>query len=309
MGICTLPSLTASNSIKQRHTVEMAELTEAEKRRLLRERRQQKFSNGGASSRLNKITGQASSHLNAESPLDAPSIPTGTPVESSGVATPASKNDSSAAPQFDLLKQLAAMQGQGPGSGSGSPPDSSTPDLFSLLSSMNTGMPGAEGTPSLGQASPMAPINQAALDYHDYLLNKLKAWTILVKWVFFLLPYLFLLTRPNAAVWSAFAFAQSAWFAPLRNPSNFTTVFATFEFLSISIYYQLLKNVEHKSKIRNLQDTNKLVKLVSLVPEGMIPIPNLKGKIVTALQYWDLLSMLITDISFVLIMLGLLTYL
>nr|3ZS9_C Chain C, GOLGI TO ER TRAFFIC PROTEIN 2 [Saccharomyces cerevisiae]3ZS9_D Chain D, GOLGI TO ER TRAFFIC PROTEIN 2 [Saccharomyces cerevisiae] len=38
----------------------MSELTEAEKRRLLRERRQKKFSNGGASSRLNKITGQAS---------------------------------------------------------------------------------------------------------------------------------------------------------------------------------------------------------------------------------------------------------
>lgn len=285
----------------------MSELTEAEKRRLLRERRQKKFSNGGASSRLNKITGQASSHLNAESPLDAPSAAKTTPPASVHSATPDIKEDSNVAPQLDLLKQLAAMQGQG--TGKSTPQDSSTPDLLSLLSSMNTGMPSAEGTPSFGQAAPAAPINQAALDYHDYLLNRLKAWTILVKWVFFLLPYLYLITRPNSSVWPAYAFTQSAWFAPLRNPSNFTRIFATFEFLSISIYYQLLKNVEHKSKIKNLQDTNKLVKLVSLVPEGVIPVANLKGKLITLLQYWDLLSMLITDISFVLIVLGLLTYL
>ncbi|EJS43979.1 rmd7p [Saccharomyces arboricola H-6] len=285
----------------------MTDLTETEKRRLLRERRQKKFSNGGASSRLNKITGQASSHLNAESPLDSPSTETTTPVESLRSSTPDNREDKNTAPQLDLLKQLAAMQAQGAGTDPAL--DSSTPDLLSLLSSMNGGMPSAEGTPSLGQAPPLAGINQAALDYHDYLLNRLKAWTILVKWVFFLLPYLYLITRPSTAMWPADAFTQSSWFAPLRNPSNFTRVFGTFEFLSISIYYQLLKNVEHKSKIRNLQDTNKLVKLVSLVPEGVLPIPNLKGKLVTVLQYWDLLSMLITDISFVLIVLGLLTYL
>ncbi|CAI4038556.1 hypothetical protein SMKI_05G1680 [Saccharomyces mikatae IFO 1815] len=285
----------------------MSELTEAEKRRLLRERRQKKFSNGGASSRLNKITGQASSHLNSESPLDAPSIGKTTPTEGISSATPDIREESKVAPQLDLLKQLAAMQGQGTDTSSSQDP--STPDLLSLLSSMNTGMPSAEGIPPLAQAAPIAPINQAALDYHDYLLNRLKAWTILVKWVFFLLPYLYLITRPNSSVWPAYAFTQSSWFASLRNPSNFTRVFATFEFLSISVYYQLLKKVEHKSKIRNLQDTNKLVKLVSLVPEGIIPIPNLKGKLIALLQYWDLLSMLITDISFVLVVLGLLTYL
>ncbi|CAI4060340.1 GET complex subunit GET2 SKDI_05G1610 [Saccharomyces kudriavzevii IFO 1802] len=284
----------------------MSELTDAEKRRLLRERRQKKFSNGGASSRLNKITGQVSSHLNTESPLDSPSVEKTTPVESVRSATPISGEDSNTAPQLDLLKQLAAMQGQGTDGSSSQEP--STPDLLSLLNSMNAGVPSAEGVPSLGQASPMASINQAALDYHDYLLNRLKAWTILVKWIFFLLPYLFLITRPNGTVWPSYAFTQSSWFAPLRNPSNFTRVFATFEFLSISIYYQLLKNVEHKSKIKNLQDTNKLVKLISLVPEGMIPISNLRGKLVTVLQYWDLLSMLITDISFVLIVLGFLMY-
>ncbi|CCC70427.1 hypothetical protein NCAS_0E03570 [Naumovozyma castellii] len=269
----------------------MSELSESEKRRILRERRQKKFAQGGATSRLNKITGQAESHLSTESPLDTPKQKITSPVlETVGApreaSIPTTNKDANADPQVELLKKLADMQNQ----------DQSTPDLFSLLGSLKEGM----NDNSTG-ATPVQPVNlvdQEMLAYHDYLVNRLKAFTILIKWLV-LLPYIYFLTK------SAYSSAPISFFT---TPSNFFMIFTSFEIIATSIYYQKLQSIEKANKVNTMHQNSKIVKLVSLIPEGIVPIPDLTGKVVLALQYWDVLSMFITDICFVIIAMGLCSY-
>ena len=278
----------------------MSSLTEAEKRKILRERRQKKFANGGASSRLNKITGQSDSHLNTESPLDNPKnepvLPSAQTIEDDDFGQhiaddtmPAPETEN--VPQVELLKQLASMQNEG---------SESTPDLFSLLSSMQK-----NGTPS-GAANgppvdiPVEPlVDPAMLNYHNFLVNRLKAWTLVLKWIC-LLPFLYLVTRQNGV---ESALSTSA-LDKLTDPTNFFMIFTTFEIVATSIYYQRLQTIEKNNKVNTLDNNSKIVKMISMVPEGILPIGNIKGKVVTLLQYWDVLSMFISDICLVLIAIG-----
>lgn len=287
----------------------MSDLSEAEKRKILRERRQKKFNNGGASSRLNKITGQVDSKLSTESPLETPrskiieTAKNDTVIDSPDPEipniddhvkkqTPTAKVDDA---QVNLFKQLADMQ-----------KDGSTPDLFSLLKSMN-GENGEESPFSKMETSPQdapTPVDTELLKYHDYLVNTLKAKSILIKWLFFLLPYLYLVTRGGRTP----LIPVPAMFAILLDPSYFFMIFTSFEMVATSIYYQKLQSIEKTHKINTLDNSSKIIKLVSMVPEGIIPIPNLKGKAVLALQYWDVLSLFLTDICFVLLFMGIMAY-
>lgn len=310
----------------------MSELSDAGKRRLLRERRQQKFNNGGATSRLNKITGQVpDSQLDNTSPLDSRPAPraaasvsgTPTPPVSKGsavgneastlemdeliasISKPASpavlpkKTKSPAAPeksssgseandpQFDLFKNLMNAQ---------QPQDGSTPDLLSLFGSMN-----GEGANDLPNPFASEPVDQKMLDYHNYAVNLLKSWSILLKWLV-LFPYIYLITRSSAEI----SLPLPRW---MIEPSNFFSVFIAFEIIATSVYYQRLQSIEKNNKVNTLQNSSKIARLVSFIPAQGLPIPNLRGKILMALQYWDVLSMLITDICFVLIAMGVCSYL
>ncbi|EDO15059.1 hypothetical protein Kpol_411p4 [Vanderwaltozyma polyspora DSM 70294] len=288
-----------------------SELSETEKRKLIRERRQKKFSNGGASARLNRITGQAeNSQLDTESPLDSKSsretTPTVTKVDSNteemdelleNIATsPSNKVEKSQKkkeqatspqetidPELEIFKQLAENQQN----------DVSTPDLFSMLRSMKDNMAKSAATDT---NPPLEPVDQQLLDYNNYLINNLKVWSIIFKWCFFLIPYLFALTR-----------SEPISFLPeqFSNPSNFFMIFLSFEIVATSIYFQKLQNIEKSNKINGFQSNNKIVNLVSLIPEGVLPVPDIKGKVIMALQYWDVFSMFLTDICFVLVMMGL----
>lgn len=288
----------------------MSDLSEAEKRRILRERRQKKFSNGGGSSRLNKITGQAESQLSTDSPLDSPQF---APVEinkdeiteipdpeipSIDENTHPTKKSNIDDAQINLFKQLADMQQQQQEGGS-------TPDLFSLLKSMNGS---GEENPLFNNATTPqdmpTPVDMELLKYHDSLVNRLKAWTILIKWLFILLPYLYLVTRNGRPPFIPIP----EIFNILLEPSNFFMIFTSFEMVATSIYYQKLQTIERAHKINTLDNSSKIVKLVSMVPEGIVPIPNLKGKVVLALQYWDVLSLFLTDICFVLLFMGIAAY-
>lgn len=278
----------------------MSSLTEAEKRKILRERRQKKFANGGASSRLNKITGQSDSHLNTESPLDNPKnepvLPSAQTIEDDDFGQhiaddtmPAPETEN--VPQVELLKQLASMQNEG---------SESTPDLFSLLSSMQK-----NGTPS-GAANgppvdiPVEPlVDPAMLNYHNFLVNRLKAWTLVLKWIC-LLPFLYLTTRPTGLE----STMSTSTLDRLTDPTNFFMIFTSFEIVATSIYYQRLQTIEKNNKVNTLDNNSKIVKMISMVPEGILPIGNIKGKVVTLLQYWDVLSMFISDVCLVLIAVG-----
>lgn len=305
--------------------ITMSELSDAEKRRLLRERRQKKFSNGGASSRLNKITGQVpDSQLDTTSPLESASVTPKTGTSRSASAGPAvgneastlemdeliasiskppssgmpprsqaskpveksdSKLEGSADPQLDIFKQLMGAQ-----------QDGSTPDLMSVFQSMNGG-----ADADMPMPFDVEPIDQKMLDYHNFSVNRLKAWSILLKWLI-LLPYIYFVISGHVPQ----SLPLPLWFI---EPSNFFSVFIGFEIVATSIYYQRLQSIEKNNNVNTLRNNSKIAKLVSLLPAQGLPIANLKGKILMALQYWDVLSMLITDICFVLIAMGVCSYL
>ena len=289
----------------------MGELSEAEKRRILRERRQKKFSNGGGSSRLNKIIGQVDSNLSTESPLDSrPANLKKSEKKESSINIPdpaipvinnnaAKHNNTNKVDnvEINLFKQLADIQNNG-----------STPDLFSFLKSMNN----ETGDNSLFENIPdtsetdksTAPVDIELLKYHNYLVNTLKAKTILIKWLFFILPYLYLVTRNGRSPFLPLPKIVDI----LLDPSYFFMIFTTFEMIATSIYYQKLQSIERAHKINTLDNSSKIVKLVSMIPDDIIPIPNLKGKTILLLQYLDVLSLFLTDICFILIMMGIVAY-
>lgn len=306
----------------------MSDLNESERRKILRERRQKKFSNGGASSRLNKITGQvANNQLSTESPLDSPSISKSTSPPASSTSPvgneasteemdqliasiskppssriPAKAKEAKAFsqkspsqiesenfddPQLDIFKRLMDTQQQ----------DGSTPDLLSMFQSMN----GGSGNDEMPLPFAPEPVDQAMLEYHNNLVNRLKAWSIIIKWGCFLLPYVYLVTKPSAS----HPFTLPHW---IVDPSNFFPVFLAFEIVCTAIFYQKLQSIEKNNKVNTLQNTSKIAKLVALIPDQGLPISNLRGKVLMALQYWDVLSMFITDVCFVLIIMGAFTY-
>lgn len=306
------------------HINPMSDLTEVERRKLLRERRQKKFANGGASTRLNRITGQVdNSFLPTDSPLESgqstPSTPeTNTPgnneqstkqmdellasisapSSAKKTATPSPANTTPPKnPQLALFEQLMKVQ-KNQDSGVS---DDSTANLLSAF------LQSAQRQPGVDTDLPSTPQQQKTPDntmvsYHEYKVNRLKAWNILVKWVFFLLPYLFYVTHPTVVPTSYSTFNY------LLDRSNFFTVFTTFEIIAISIYYQLLLSMEKQHNVTTLQRGGKIMSMISMVPEGILPISNLRGKVTLLLQYWDVLSIYLTDICFALVFIGILKY-
>ncbi|KAL3232913.1 Golgi to ER traffic protein 2 [Nakaseomyces bracarensis] len=274
----------------------MSEISEAEKRRILRERRQQKFSNGGATTRLNKIVNKTGSQLSTESPMEAkkeetPAEQVKTQRSEQVVKENPTSDKSHLDPQVELFKQLADMKDN----------DGSAPDLFSLMKGL--GQNGEDSPFPMGAPQVQDPIDPEMLAYHKYRINALKAKTIFMKWVFFFFPYLYLLTRTDG---SYFPFLVNSYLPEsLTSRSSFFSVFVTFEIIATSIYYQLYLAIERDTNIKTLQDTSKIVNLVSLVPEGILPITNLRGKVIMALKYLDVVNMMVTDVCFVLVAIGL----
>ncbi|CEP62389.1 GET complex subunit GET2 LALA0_S05e04544g [Lachancea lanzarotensis] len=302
----------------------MSEDAQTEKRRLLREKRQQKFGNGGGSSRLAKITGQAdNSFLSTDSPLDSNST-TPTPGKETGnkdstqemdellarVAHSEPKNGRSVDqnqtsgqknPELDLFAQLAKLQ-SGESNSPGATPE--TPDIFAqLMKSMQTGSQQGEQNPGdfpFGNGQP--PIDAAVLAAHNASVNKLKAYTIIVKWVFFILPYVYYTARSSRETF------QSSTLNAVTDKFSFFTIFTTFEILTMSVYYQLLLSAEKSHHINTLNSNSKIMSLVSMIPPGLVPVKNLHGKISQTLQYWDVISMYLTDLAFTILLIGIFQY-
>ncbi|SCU92511.1 LAMI_0E10814g1_1 [Lachancea mirantina] len=299
-----------------------SQLSEAEKRRILRERRQKKFSNGGASSRLGKITGETDkSFLASESPLDAKKPLPKKQEESSSrsdveestkqmdellasISTP-SKNQQNHGkkqthdvknPEMDLFSQLAKMQQENPAGFD--VPD--TGDLFSqFLKSAQQQGPDSVQSPGVKTADP------TVIELHFKRVNRIKSITVLLRWII-LLPYLVMISKPRYNV----ALEQhSLGLSNVFDRANFFTVFTTFELVALSIYFQRVLNLERETGINTLESGNKILKLVSFIPEGIIPIPDLRGKISQAVQYWGVVSMYLTDLCFAIVIIGVVQYL
>lgn len=296
----------------------MSEISAEEKRRLLRERRQQKFSKGGATSRLNKITGQQSnSFLPAESVLDRketsetgntqqkkrevkedyPAVEQNTKEMQellSLIPESAGKSETDANPELALFQQLLKMQQQdGLPSGSAS---SSTPDLFSSILNENS------NAASSGAKLSTTFVDENVLKYHNYKVSQLKSYMVLLKWSI-LAPYVYFIMDPAPTI-----LKNSAVLTKLTEKSNFFAVFTALEVVFISVYYQLLNNLQKKNGVNAIQNAGGIFKYLTMIPEGLLPIKNIQGKISLGLQYLDVLSMYVTDICFVVVLLGLMKY-
>ncbi|SCU91586.1 LADA_0F10836g1_1 [Lachancea dasiensis] len=311
----------------------MSETTESEKRRLLRERRQQKFGNGQASSRLAKITGQSDkSFLSTESPLDSrnssPSpewsgsaASTGSPTNNQDstkqmdellaqlaqkgpkkpTTAPTATPEPTRNPELDLFAQLAKMQQETSSTPGNGTPD--TPDIFAqLMKSVQMDQQAQQSAEKAFAGVGGPPIDAAVLEAHNASVNKLKSYTILIKWVFFILPYIYYVTHTSREIFQLNSMNH------LTQPANFFTVFTTFEIVTLSVYYQLLLSAEKSHKINTLNSNSKVMKLLSMVPPGLIPISNLTGKVSQALQYWDVISMYLTDLAFAILLIGIFQY-
>lgn len=313
------------------------ELSAAEKRRLLRERRQQKFSNGGASSRLNKITGQqegsflsSKSVLDEKKPAPAPAATTtATSFNANSSTSNADKSteeieemlsripnqkaetepdNSESNPEIALFQQLLKMQQQGsgiPAAGNGfgsQSPDASTSDLFTSL--LNSDRNTTAAATAAGQGSG-GFVDESVLKYHQYKVSKLKSYITLLKWII-LTPYIYFIMHPNPAATTIGQYSSIA--SQLLEKSNFFSIFTGLEVIFISIYYQMLKNLQRKNNVTPTQNAGGIVKYLSMIPEGILPIKNVQGKIGLALEYFDVFSMYVTDICFVVVLFGLMKH-
>ncbi|AET41283.1 GET complex subunit GET2 Ecym_7464 [Eremothecium cymbalariae DBVPG len=306
-------NLTATDShklIKKLMTMEeVSELSETEKRKLLRDRRKQKFSNGGASSRLTKITNQPSGGVMSTETFLEDELPSSTSksdqsvipnVEEStkemdtllaNVGKPAETRSTKTNPEVALLQQLMGMQEE-----FRVPKDDNTPDLFSQM--LN------QSAKTQTMRSPDADlVDQSKVTMHTYQARKLKAYTYLIRWLL-LLPLVYHMMLPTPSTLPLIS-SLTRFFV---DKPNFFMIFSTFEVISISIYYQALLKLERTNKVNTLSNTSKIVTWAGLVPEGVLPISNIPRKIMLAMHYWDILSMYLTDLSFCLIIAGLLGY-
>ncbi|KAH3902719.1 GET complex subunit GET2 SCDLUD_000304 [Saccharomycodes ludwigii] len=319
----------------------MSELTDAEKLKILRERRAQKFKrNGAATERLNKITGETNL-LSTESPLEKQQTNTTNsstssfhnltsteemdelvhtaqkktgPLQHSNQAdnnatqytNPDKEQKESLNAQIKLLKELVANEKDGNISSSTSDIDSE--QVFQLLNGGN----------DLGNASPFGniPINAGAQNnpqlvaYSKNKINKFKAWLVVIRWGLFLLPYIYFITNPkfDANSLTPSSPMLSKYIPLLFDKQNFFTVFITFEICMISIYYQFKNSLYKETKVQPLS-TNKILSLLGMIPDGLLPFSNVQGKINAVLQYWDVFGIFLTDTAFVLVVVGVISYL
>ncbi|AMD19964.1 HCL187Wp [Eremothecium sinecaudum] len=281
----------------------MSELSESEKRQLLRERRKQKFSNGAGSTRLSKITGQQSgSFLPTESPLDRPKSSGSSAGDlniqdkddffaeiSKSAGSGISDKGKEGNPEVALLEQLMNMRGgpEKPGAGG-----NGIDDIFSSLFRQGA-QPGPEaaGVPSADMVS---------VSMHTHRAKQLKAYTILIRWaVLFPLVY-FAMTPPSNII--------GEYIHSLLQRFSFFMMFSTFEIVTISMYYQALLRLEKINKVNTMNNTSKLVTWANLIPEGILPVSNIPGKLTIIMYYWDVFSMCLTDLSFCIVAVGVISY-
>ncbi|KAL6940419.1 hypothetical protein ACO0QE_004319 [Hanseniaspora vineae] len=327
-----------------------AEMSAAEKQKILRERRKQKFAKSGGSGRLNKIVGKSDSLLSTESPLDQKASIGNSSNEDNSASTTEmeqlisnvhsntqkSSNKTKSEPeidpalkaQLDMFKQFAQQQqqedqfgglpglngsasGAGAGAGAGANGLPAMPDLFSQLAK---GFPGADGTGAgsgadifgganpFMDAAPMVP--PEVVQYHTATLNQYKARNTFIKWVFILLPYLYFVTHPE---FLSTLSTENTFLIQLLSKSNFFTVLTTLEIISISLYYQFKQKLSRKTQVTATSES-KILGLLKMIPEGIIPITNLHGKVNLVFQYLDVFNLFVVDLCFCLIVMGIMTY-
>lgn len=279
-------------------------LPESEKCRILRERRKQKFMNDGGSSRLAKITGQQpSSFLSTESPVKNLINYSEKQEEKEFESLQESRNiDDTLTRKLSVEKPNCDM-------------DTTEPQIALLRKFMNTeqckqGDVDEKDLDFLSSLVGSDVVRDKSIEFnasensstetHSYKVRCLRVYSILFRWSMLFLMVYFAISSHNSRIGNM-----------LRNlfeRSGFFAVFLTFEILGISVYFHALRSLERLSGINTVYSSNRLISWASLIPEGILPIANIPGKLMILMHYWDVVSMGLTDLSFCIVSVGLIRF-
>ena len=83
-------------------------------------------------------------------------------------------------------------------------------------------------------------------------------------------------------------------------------IFTSFETVATTIYYQKLRSIEEGHSINTLDNNSKIMKLLALIPENVVPVNDIKGKVTVVMRCIDILSLFLADLCFVVVLIGLL---
>lgn len=318
-------------------------LTEAEKRQKLRERRAAKIKNGAT--RLGKITGDyseaskessTSPEPNATSPSSSVNAASNA-SSSSSAATKAnnrisqsfdndpeiediskfepvkeSKNEddtelSSDAQQFEqMLQQMLSSPNHHStaGSSDGFPlggTDGSAGSQFDIFSQLLSG----QGLPGTGDAGGEPPKSNEGNEYEAQLCEYNKIINDKYKAKFMLIK-LFITSLITIWFFHFKGFHSSSYevFRIKGIESGFTKIWISFEVIFTSIYALHLNKIED----RHYNYNSKILNLLGMVPEMFVPL-HIKNKIRWFVKYLELLNLIIFDLSVVVFIYGILSFL
>lgn len=302
-------------------SIKMSEqpLSQDEKRRLLRERRQAKMARGKASERLNNILSQGSSvkdTTDAVSVFDSKPESTASstkPTESSSVVsshrdpeddpelmdidnvTPETKVD-----EADIDQMLSNIFGANVGG------DATGPNQDDFLANMMNMMKQGEGVDgSTGTAEPQEPGYQSQLNAYNIYQQKL--W----KFRFLIIRFAAVLTNffYHYLTIQDYSFTSSPHFyiralAPHPAVNSFITWFLTCEVAILASFYLI---TSRSNIYANASDGNLLLKGISM---GSMVLPQLRAYqpvVIRLAHYWEVFSMLLGDVFLVVVLFGLIS--
>lgn len=294
--------------------VDTAELSAEEKKRLLRERRQAKMSKGKATARLNNILSQGSSVKTSgvksvldqekeatSSHDDDPEIQDITEITTPPPRTPPIGED---APQdIDKIFQTMLQQQQQRGQGA-----NTADDPFAQIMKMFNQTEGPDSLINEGSASTQDPTeikyHQELLEYNTYNQKLWKFRFLLVRLLVTLFNFFYHYTSISDFHASNYAYVRdlSSEEYPVR---DFFTWFATSEVVLVAAYY----SVFHSLGLFHAANQNSIILKVMSMGSMILPqLESYKPLVARFLGYYELLGIVLGDLSLVIVLFGLLSF-
>ncbi|RCK63821.1 Golgi to ER traffic protein 2 [Candida viswanathii] len=298
-----------------------AVLSAEEKRRLLRERRQAKMAKGQATDRLNNILSQGSSvkATGVKSVLDEPQ-PTATTIASAShhddedpdiqdisdiaVPPPPTPPIGEAAPENidDIFQKMLQQQVLGP-DGKADPNDPIA-QIMKMFTEGGAGGPQGSGETQFSSDPVENKYQQDLQAYNDYQLKLWKSRFLIVRLVVTLFNFVYHYVNVPSFRSSNYAYVRdlSAEEYPVK---DFFTWFATCEVLIIATYYSVFHSL---GLFHAANQTSMIMKIMSIGSMGWPKLGTYQPLVARFLGYYDLLGILFGDLSLVVVLFGLLSF-
>lgn len=283
----------------------MEELSADEKRRVLRERRQAKMA-AKSGERLNTILSSGGSVKLAPPPAAAPESPPAPASAPAPAATAeddpedvvlshsapvvAAPADEEQPPDFDemLSKLFGAPAGAAPDAAARGTADA---DPFAMMMQM-LGEGAASGSPEAAGAEGAAPADAAAARA-QYEHRRMHARFLVVRYLATLANFVYHYLDGYALQASLHSYIRAA----LLNSSRFFAWFVTCEVAILAAYFL---SARHHAAAQNSFVLRGMSMVAMVVPQ----IQRYRPAVAAALQYWEVLGMVVADVALVVVLFG-----